>query len=64
MQAKIDGRLVKRAVLYQILHTRKNGSAVNPVVQAEIVSNFSIVVGINKIGIQETILQFFPTKLS
>ena len=63
MQAKIDGRPVKRVVLYQILHTRKNGSAVNPVVQAEIVSNFSIVVGINKIGIQETILQFFPTKL-
>ena len=64
MQAKIDGRPVERAVLYQILHTRKNGSAVNPVVQAKMVSNFSIVVGINKIGIQETILQFFPTKLS
>ena len=64
MQAKTDGRPVERAVLYQILHTRKNGSAVNPVVQAKMVSNFSIVVGINKIGIQETILQFFPTKLS
>ena len=64
MQAKTDGRPVERAVLYQILHTRKDGSAVNPVVQAKMVSNFSIVVGINKIGIQETILQFFPTKLS
>ena len=64
MQAKTDGRPVERAVLYQILHTRTDGSAVNHVVQAKMVSNFSIVVGINKIGIQETILQFFPTKLS
>ena len=64
MQAKTDGRPVERAVLYQILHTRKDGSAVNPVVQAKMMSNFSIVVGINKIGIQETILQFFPIKLS
>ena len=64
MQAKTDERPVERAVLYQILHTRKDGSAVNPVVQAKMMSNFSIVVGINKIGIQETILQFFRTKLS
>ena len=52
----MDGRSVERAILYQILHTRKDGSAVNPVVQAKMVSNFSIVVRINKIGIQETIL--------
>ena len=64
MQAKTDGRPVESAILYPIPHTRKDGFAVNLVVQAKMVSNFSIVVGINKIGIQETILQFFPTKLS
>ena len=44
MQAKTDGHPVERAVLYPILHTRKDGSAVNPVVKAKMVSNFSIVV--------------------
>ena len=32
-------------MLYPILHTRKDGSVVNPVVKAKMVSNFSIVVG-------------------
>ena len=41
----MDGRSVEHAVLYQILHTRKDGSAINPVVKAKMVSNFSIVVG-------------------
>ena len=41
----MDGRSVERAILYQILHTRKDGSAVNSVVKAKMVSNFSIVVG-------------------
>ena len=45
MQAKTDGCPVERAVLYPILHTRKDGFAVNPVVKAKLVSNFSIVVG-------------------
>ena len=45
MQAKTDGCPVERAVLYPILHTHKDGSAVNPVVKAKMVSNFSIVVG-------------------
>ena len=31
-------------MLYPILHTRKDGSAVNPVVKEKMVSNFSIVV--------------------
>ncbi|KAK9993486.1 hypothetical protein SO802_023189 [Lithocarpus litseifolius] len=44
-KAKTDGRPVERSVLYQILHTRKDGSAVNPVVKAKMVSNFSIVLG-------------------
>ena len=44
MQAKTDGCPVERAVLYPILHTHKDGSAVNPVVKAKMVSNFSIVV--------------------
>ena len=30
MQAKQDGHLVKLAVLYPILHTRKDGNALNP----------------------------------
>ncbi|XP_023882348.1 uncharacterized protein LOC111994697 [Quercus suber] len=34
-KAKADGRPVKRATLYSILHTRKDGTAVNPVVQAK-----------------------------
>ncbi|XP_050264198.1 uncharacterized protein LOC126708445 [Quercus robur] len=32
-KAKADGRPIKRATLYSILHTRKDGSAVNEVVQ-------------------------------
>ena len=44
LQAKADERPVERVALYSILHTRKDGSAVNPVVQAKMVSNFSIVV--------------------
>ena len=39
LQAKADGRLVERITLYSILHTRKDGSTVNPVVQAKMVSN-------------------------
>ena len=45
MQAKTDGRPVERVVFYPILHTRKDRSAVNPVVKAKMVSNISIVVG-------------------
>ncbi|KAK9983750.1 hypothetical protein SO802_033275 [Lithocarpus litseifolius] len=30
-KAKTDGRPVEHSVLYQILHTRKDGSIVNPV---------------------------------
>ena len=45
MQAKTDGHPVERAVLFQILHTRKDGSAVNPVMKEKMVSNFCIVVG-------------------
>ena len=41
----MDGRPVKHSILYQILHTCKDGFAVNPVVKAKMVSNFSIVVG-------------------
>lgn len=32
-KAKMDGHPVERAVLFQILHTRKDGSAVNPVMK-------------------------------
>ena len=45
MQAKTDGHPVERAVLQQSLHTRKDGPAVNPVMQEKMVSNFCIVVG-------------------
>ena len=45
MQAKTDGRPVECAILFQILHTRKDGSAVNPVMKEKMVSNFCIVVG-------------------
>ncbi|XP_075651369.1 uncharacterized protein LOC142621882 [Castanea sativa] len=34
-KAKTDGQPVECAVLYQILHTRKDGTAVNPVVKAK-----------------------------
>ncbi|KAL0001248.1 hypothetical protein SO802_015029 [Lithocarpus litseifolius] len=37
-KAKMDGRPVERAVLYQILHTRKDGSANNPIVKAKVSS--------------------------
>ena len=39
LQAKVDGRPVMRATLYSILHTCKDGSTVNLVVQAKMVSN-------------------------
>ena len=39
LQAKANGCLVERAALYSILHTRKDGSAVNEVVQEKMVSN-------------------------
>ena len=39
LQAKADGHPVKRVALYLILHTRKDGSAVNSVVQEKMVSN-------------------------
>ena len=39
LQAKADGHPIKRAALYSILHTRKDGYAVNEVVQAKMVSN-------------------------
>ena len=39
LQAKVDGRPVMRATLYSILHTCKDGSTVNLVVQAKTVSN-------------------------
>ena len=41
----MDERPIEHSILYQILHTRKDGFAVNLVVQAKMVSNFSIVVG-------------------
>ncbi|XP_075650322.1 uncharacterized protein LOC142620904 [Castanea sativa] len=34
-KAKTDGQPIERAVLYQVLHTRKDGTAVNPVVKAK-----------------------------
>ena len=39
LQAKADGHPVECATLYSILHTRKDGFAVNPIVQAKMVSN-------------------------
>ena len=39
LQAKEDGRPVQSAALYVSLHTRKDGTAVNPVMQAKMVSN-------------------------
>ena len=39
LQAKADGRLIERATLYSILHTRKDGSTVNEVVKEKMVSN-------------------------
>ncbi|KAF3960286.1 hypothetical protein CMV_014990 [Castanea mollissima] len=36
-KAKTDGQPVEHAILYQILHTRKDGTAINPVVKAKIV---------------------------
>ena len=39
MQAKADGRPVEHAALYSILHTCKDGSTVNEVVQEKMVSN-------------------------
>jgi len=39
LQAKANGRPVECAALYSILHTCKDGSTVNPVVQAKMVSN-------------------------
>ena len=41
----MDGRPIEHSILYQILHTRKYGSAINPVVKAKMMSDFSIVVG-------------------
>ena len=38
LQAKADGHPIERAVLYSILHTRKDGSAVNEVVKEKMVS--------------------------
>ncbi|KAL0004221.1 hypothetical protein SO802_011782 [Lithocarpus litseifolius] len=35
VETKADGRPVERATLYSILHTRKDGTTVNPVVQAK-----------------------------
>ena len=39
LQAKADGHPIEHASLYSILHTRKDGSAVNSVVQEKMVSN-------------------------
>ncbi|KAL0009555.1 hypothetical protein SO802_011057 [Lithocarpus litseifolius] len=39
--AKTDGRPVERSVLYKILHARKDGSAVNPVMKAKMSSDTS-----------------------
>ena len=39
LQAKVDGRPIERAALFVSLHTRKDGTAVNPVVQVKMVSN-------------------------
>ena len=39
LQAKADGHPIEHASLYSILHTRKDGSEVNLVVQAKMVSN-------------------------
>ena len=39
LQAKVDGHLVKHALLYSILHTCKDGSIVNEVVKEKMVSN-------------------------
>ena len=39
LQAKTDRCPVECATLYLVLHTRKNGSVANEVVQAKMVSN-------------------------
>ena len=39
LQAKTNERPVEHATLYSILHTRKDGSTVNSIVQAKMVSN-------------------------
>ena len=39
LQAKVNGRPVERATLYSILHTHKDGSAVNPIVEEKMMSN-------------------------
>ena len=39
LQAKTDGHPIEHTTLYSILHTRKDGSAVNEVVKQKIVSN-------------------------
>ena len=64
MQAKTDGRPVESAILYPILHTRKDGFAVNLVVQAKMVRNFSIVVGGKQNRNSRNNIIVFPTKLS
>ena len=60
----MDGRPVKHSILYQILHTCKDGFAVNPVVKAKMVSNFSIVVGGKQNRNSRNNIIVFPTKLS
>ncbi|KAK7826616.1 hypothetical protein CFP56_032036 [Quercus suber] len=50
-KAKTDGHLVECAALYPILQTRKNGSAVNPAVQAKLLLLILITTGNNVIGL-------------
>ena len=54
LQAKADGHPVEHAVLYSILHTHKDGSAVNEVVKEKMVSVRTYV--IHLLGTYVTIL--------
>ena len=60
----MDGRPIEHSILYQILHTRKDGFAVNLVVKTKMVSNFSIVVGGKQNRNSRNNIIVFPTKLS
>ena len=46
LQAKADGHPVERAALYSILHTRNDGSTINPVVQEKMMSNLVSLISI------------------
>ena len=59
----MDGHPVERAVLFQILHTRKDGSAVNPVMKEKMVSNLCIAVGSKQNRNSRNNIIVFPYKV-